>query len=158
MDDETAATVTAVARPWLFVADTSAPGGRTSGDLLNLHALEINKAGDHRLYLAIQQSSFDKQPVLTSNPILKLIAGDSIFSLTALQESPRQLGLSKPLDSSMHRSSQWWFFPLTKDELAAIANSEALKASVELDQAPVAYVEFENRMREFAEFAKALQQ
>jgi len=115
LDEETAATVTVVSEPWIF--STKRPDGpalptvmedrspETTGtareksefaadrrDLISLYAIDVNRMGDHRQYLAVQQS-LPRANGNASVPTLELRSGDQLLALKPVTQTPRELGI-----------------------------------------------------------------
>ena len=55
LDEETAATITIVAEPWIFTGE-QVGASLNDRDYLNMFAIDVNRMGDHRQYLAVLQS------------------------------------------------------------------------------------------------------
>src|SRR4029450_12901120 len=55
LDEKTAATITVVADPWIFTREHFG-AAVDANDFLNLYAIDVNRMGDHRQYLAVLQT------------------------------------------------------------------------------------------------------
>src|SRR5262245_7346855 len=55
LDEKTAATITVVSDPWIFTRERFGTAV-DQNDFLNVYAIDVNRQGDHRQYLAVLQS------------------------------------------------------------------------------------------------------
>jgi hypothetical protein len=125
LDEQTAATITAVAEPWILVRQGSSGRER---DFLNLYAIDVNRMGDHRQYIAVLQW-FPSQKPLSSQPALELHGGGEPILLRASDEDARALGLAQPLVAAQMPDSKWWYFPVDKSVLTSVAQTRNLRAT-----------------------------
>lgn len=131
LDEQTAATITVVAEPWIYSRErTNATSDER--DFLNIYAIDVNRMGDHRQYLAVLQSTplRDAEGRELHWPTLELQIGDEIVSLQASREAAKKLGVASPVAESYTPSSKWWYFPLARQTLARIASVQELQASL----------------------------
>ena len=158
LDMDTAATITVVANPWVFVSDdrNSAFGKR---GFLDLYALDVNRAGTHQRYFAVMQSSFDA--VLpdsgSSGPTLELQAGGQKLEFQSTAQNLRELGVAQPLENKSAMESRWWCFPVTKDDVAAVSQTRDPRVTLVAQDARFTYVEFRNGSKELTELLATLQ-
>ncbi len=155
-DEKTAATITAVAKPWIFTADTaqSAPNSR---DFLNVHAIDVNRGGEHRQYFAVMQSFFVTSPDGdASGPQLELQTPERTISLQPVTQTPRQLGIAEPLEQPFALESRWWYFPVSKEDLATVARSKNLHVALVTSDSRIAYVVFRDGSAELTQLAATL--
>jgi hypothetical protein len=157
LDEDTAATITVVASPWLFVADNPASAFVQRG-YLNLHAFDVNRAGTHQHYFAVMQSSFDVAlPDEKSwTPTLEFQAGDRKLVFQSTAQDPRQLGITRPLERPVALESRWWYFAATKQDIAAVAQMQSPRVLLVGNEAQFSYVEFRNGSKQLAELSAAL--
>jgi hypothetical protein len=152
LDEQTAATIRVVADPWIFVRDRSAADAER--DFLNLYAIDVNRMGEHRQYIAVLQWS----PPLQSEgvvPTLELRAGERAITLQPAGESPRQLGIAQPVAQS-YSSAKWWYFPVEKEALTAIARAHDLQAAFVLNDTRIPYTIWRDGRAELAELTEVL--
>lgn len=126
LDEQTAATIRVVADPWIFTRDRAAAADQR--DFLNLYAIDVNRMGDHRQYIALLQWLPAESAATAGLPTLELRAGERLISLRPTTEEPRKLGIAQPIAQS-YSSSKWWYFPVDKEVLGAIARSQDLQAT-----------------------------
>ena len=157
LDTDSAATITVVANPWIFVSDDGKSAFDRRG-FLNLYATDVNRAGNHERYFAVMQSSFDvRLPDNKSTaPVLELQAGDLKIVLQSTAKNLRQLGVAQPFAEPFAAESRWWCFPVTKDEVAAIAQMRNPQVTLVARDARFTYVEFRNGSKELAELSATL--
>ena len=161
LDEETAATVTVVSEPWIF--STKRPDGpalptvmedrspETTGtareksefaadrrDLISLYAIDVNRMGDHRQYLAVQQS-LPRANGNASVPTLELRSGDQLLALKPVTQTPRELGIAQSPVKANGRGSQWSYFAIDKEVLATVARTHDLQATLIVDGDRIAY-------------------
>jgi hypothetical protein len=134
LDEQTAATITAVKQPWIFTREQNVDNGQR--DFLHLYAIDVNRMGEHRQYIAALQSSAADTSV---RPILELTAGGQTHTLEALAQSPHEIGIAQPIAESYTLTSAWWFYPVDKQTLATLANAGDLRAQMIVGNEPVAY-------------------
>ncbi len=158
LDPDTAATITVVAKPWILLADNS-PSDFNKREFLDLYAVNINRTGDHRQYFAVMQSQFYFAPSNneTAAPVLEIETPTGMIALRSTTQSPRQLGITKPLEEPYTVKSRWWYFPVSKENLGAIARSTNLHATLVSGDARVSYGEFRNGSAELAKLSASLQ-
>lgn len=155
LDEQTAATITVVADPWIFTREqsNSATGER---DFLNLYAIDVNRMGEHRQYLAVLQSLPDSPGANPSTPTLELHAAGHTISLQPLTEDPQKLGIAQPLAPSYTLTSKWWYFPMDKDALAAVARAQDLQVALIVDDERIPYLVWRDGSAELSELTAVL--
>ena len=157
LDEETTATITVVARPWIFAADD--PGSAlVRRGFLNLYAVDVNRTGTHQHYFAVMQSSFeaalpDQQ---SSRPMLEVLANGRKMVFQSTAQTPRQLGIVRVLEKPMALESRWWYFPVTKQDLTVIAQSTIPRIMLAINDTRFTYVEFRNGSKELTELSATL--
>jgi hypothetical protein len=151
LDEQTAATITVVADPWIFTRKNAPP----QLDFFNLYAIDINRMGDHRKYFAVVH--YWPSPQLVANdtgaPMLVLSGGSQELKLAAVSESPRELGIAQPLDKSAPASAKTWLYPVDQASLQAIAQSRQLAATLATDTTNAEYAVWRDGSTELSEFA-----
>ena len=177
LDEETAATVTVVADPWIFFskdereerslptvmddrATRSAIADRMDfaaqrRDLVSLYAIDVNRMGDHRQYLAVQQTLAREAK---SPAAIELHFGDQNLVLQPVAKAPRELGIARPPADANARGSQWNYYAIDKDTLATIARSHALQASLLVDGDRVPFEIWRDGSAELSELSATLRQ
>lgn len=153
LDEETAATITVVADPWIFTGE-QVGATLNDRDYLNVFAIDVNRMGDHRQYLAVLQS-FPANDA-TVAPALELQGGGRTVSLTHATDEPRTLGIAKPLAPSYSMNAKWWYYPVDKDILATVARSKDLKAALVSADKRLAYVMWRDGSEEISELTAVL--
>jgi hypothetical protein len=155
LDEETAATITVVADPWIFTGEQIG-AGPDERDYLNVFAIDVNRMGDHRQYLAVLQSA--PPPALSgvAAPTLELQGGGQTVSLQNTVEQPRKLGIAKPLAPSYSVTARWWYFPVSKEILATIARSRDLQATLVAADKRLPYSIWRDGSEEIAELTSVL--
>lgn len=152
LDEKTAATITVVADPWIFANDRAAAGDER--DFLNLYAIDVNRMGDHRQYLAVLQW----WPLAaTAAPTLELRAEDRTIALQPITVDARELGLAQPVETAHPPTSKWWYFPVDKQALATVARSQNLQATLVVRDERIAYVMWRDGRSELVELTDALE-
>ena len=131
LDDETAATVTMAAEPWIFFTAEAIGFAGNERDYMSLYAFDINRMGAHRQYLAILVSN-PPAAAATSPLTLQLQGGGQRVALQPTTESLRDLGLSKPPAPSYLATARWWYFPVGKDILTTVVRSSDLTAAIDV--------------------------
>ena len=154
LDEETAATITMVAEPWIFSGDQVAFSAKDR-DYLNLIAFDVNRMGGHRQYLAALVST---PPPLTdpSQLRLELQAGGQTLTLQPIMDDTRKLGFVKPLAPSFSPTARWWYFPVTKEILGTVMRSADLGVAVAVADKRVVYTKWRDGSAEVAEFTTIL--
>jgi hypothetical protein len=151
LDEQTAATITAVKEPWIFTREQNVANEQR--DFLHLYAIDVNRMGDHRQYIAALQSS-------ASNPavrrVLQLTAGGQTHRLEALAQSPREIGIAQPIAESYTLTSAWSFFPVDRQTLVALASARDLHAQMIVGDEPIAYALWRDGRDELADLTAVL--
>jgi hypothetical protein len=153
LDEQTAATITVVADPWIFTRKNAPP----QLDFFNLYAIDVNRMGDHKKYFAVVHYWPGPDLAGSSAPTLVLNAGSQEMKLTAAIEDARQLGVAQALDKSAPSSAKTWFYPVDKERLQAIAQSRQLAAMLATEKIEATYVVWRDGSSELSEFATALE-
>jgi hypothetical protein len=165
LDEETAATITVVADPVVFVRESASATTLGSErpafaseqrDYLNLYAIDVNRMGDHRQYLAVLQwlPPVDAATAVAP-PTLELRTNSATIVLQPTAEQPRRLGIAKPLADS-YSSSKWWYFAVDKQTLATLAAGQSLNAVLVAGGQRVDYVMWRDGRAQLAELTSAL--
>jgi hypothetical protein len=164
LDEQTAATITIVADPVIFVSETAGPRGLdrerspfgqdANRDYLELYGIDVNRMGSHRQYFVIQKWLTPDNG--ESRAILELTVNDGTIELRATPEDPRKLGISAPPAPIFSRSSKWWYFPTDTATLRRIAAASSLDASLVIGERRMAYEIFTDGRAQLGELAAAL--
>jgi len=148
LDEQTAATITVVADPWVFNRQGTTP----QLDFINLYAIDVNRMGDHRQYLVVVQ--YWPAPEWSSaQPTLEIYAGEQRVSLKPSEASPRELGVEESFDTSAPRSAERWFYPVDREQLARIARTNHTSIALVKDDLHAAYAVWRDGSAELNEFA-----
>jgi hypothetical protein len=155
LDEKTAATITVVADPWVLASERSAENDER--DFLNLYAIDVNRMGEHRQYLAVLQW-WPASDAVSGNvaPTLQLHAADGTISLSPAPADARALGIAQPVAQSTAIGSKWWYFPVNKDVLADVAKSPDLRATLVVGSAQTAFIKWRDGSAELIELTDAL--
>lgn len=155
LDEETAATVTVVSEPWIFTGELVAFAAKDR-DYLNLFAVDINRQGEHRQYLAALVST--PPPALTDASTLTLeLQGDGkTVALQPTTTALRELGVSKPLSPSYSSTARWWYFPVGKDVLGSIMRAKDLAVTLATPDKRMTYTMWRNGGVEVGELTAVL--
>lgn len=150
LDEETAATITVVARPWIFSRKDASP----QVDFFHLYAIDVNRMGDHRKYFALIHywPGSDLAGPGQTPPTLVLAGGGRELRLEAAREEARQIGLGQPLDSSAPSSSRSWFYPIECESLRPLAQSRDLTATLVTGRVRAEYALWRDGSSELSEF------
>jgi hypothetical protein len=150
LDEQTAATITVVADPWIFTRKNAAP----QLDFFHLYAIDVNRMGDHKKYFAIVHYWPSEEIAASGAPVLVLRGGSRELKLEPVPQTPRQLGIAQPLDKSAPASAQTWLYPVDSGSLQAIAQSRQLAASLLTSKGgDAAYAVWRDGSTELSEFA-----
>lgn len=147
LDPQTAATITAVAAPWVFTREGAPP----QLDFLHVYALDVNRMGDHRQYLALAQ--YWPESDAQDAPTLELVSLDTQVALEPLQMQGRQLGIGQHLDPLAPKTTRWWFYSLSGETLDFLARADHLSAALIEPARRSTYVVWRNGSAEAREFA-----
>lgn len=176
LDEATAATVTVVAEAWIYSEKRARPAATPmdnrsaaagafpsefasdNRDFLSVYAIDVNRMGSHRQYLAVLQSHpRDGTSGATGpTPTLELGIADRTLSLQTITQTPRALGIAQAPAEAAMRGSRWWYFPVGKDVLAAIAGSRDLQAALVVEGERITYEVWRDGSAELAELTAVL--
>ena len=151
LDEQTAATITVVADPWIFTRKNAPP----QLDFFNLYAIDVNRMGDHKKYFVVVHY-WPEGDMATTAPTLVLNGGSQEIKLQATTEDGRKLGIAQPLDKAAPSSSRNWFYPVDKATLQALAQSRQLGASLITSKTTADYAVWRDGSSELSEFALAV--
>jgi hypothetical protein len=155
LDEKTAATITVVADPWVLVSDRSDRAGER--DFLNLYAIDVNRQGDHRQYLAVLHWWPTAEAASGKvTPTLELHAADRTIALHPAPEDARTLGIAQPIAEPASFGSKWWYFPVNKEILADLAKSADLRATLAVGAAQIGFIKWRDGSAELVELTDAL--
>jgi hypothetical protein len=150
LDEQTAATITVVADPWIFTRKNAPP----QLDFFNLYAIDVNRMGDHKKYFVVVHY----WPGIEMNgpaPTLVLNGGNQELKLQATLDDARRLGIAQPLDKAAPSSAKSWFYPVDKASLQAIARTRQLAAALITEKTNADYAVWRDGSSELSEFAVA---
>lgn len=160
LDEQTAATITVVAEPVIFVTESPRNFDGTvradaNRDYMELYGLDVNRMGDHRQYLALMkwQTPQDTGDAL---PVLSLQIGGSTLELRATGDDARTLGIAQPVSRGYLKSSRWWYFPADAPTLRRIASAGDLAATLTLNAQSFDYVLFGDGRAQLSALTEAL--
>jgi hypothetical protein len=155
LDEKTAATITVVADPWVLASERSAANDER--DFLNLYAIDVNRMGEHRQYLAVLQW-WPTSEVASGKvaPTLQLIATDRTITLNPAPEDASALGIARPVAQTTAPGSKWWYFPVNKELLADVAKSPNLRATLVVGSDHTSFTQWRDGSAELIELTDAL--
>lgn len=154
LDEETAATITVVSDPWIFTGERMG-ALLNDRDYLNMFAIDVNRMGDHRQYLAVLQSI--PPPALAEGvPSLELRGSGQTVLLQHAAGTARQLGIAKPLAPSYSGTAKWWYFPVDKQLLGTVMRANDLQAALITTERRLAYVMWRDGSAEISELTAVL--
>lgn len=154
LDEQTAATIRVVADPWIFTRDRTGAAADQS-DFLNLYAIDVNRQGDHRQYIAMLQWAPPPESSTATLPTLELQAGERLIALQPTTEDARKLGIAQPIAES-YNASKWWYFPVDKQVLGDIARAQDLRATFVMNDERIPYAIWRDGSAELAELTAVL--
>ncbi|MGH8175549.1 MAG: hypothetical protein ACREV5_04730 [Steroidobacter sp.] len=157
LDEQTAATITVVADPWIFSRERTNETA-DQRDFLNVYAIDVNRMGDHKQYFAVLQSLplVDSQGRELPAPTLQLRTSADVLSLEPTPEEPRKLGLARPVAESYSLTSKWWYFPVDRQTLASVATSGDVQATLVVGETQTPYVLWRDGRAEVEELTSVL--
>jgi hypothetical protein len=157
LDEQTTATITVVAEPWIFSHERSNER-LDQRDYLNVYAIDVNRMGDHRQYLAVLQSSplRDKEGRDTPPPTLQLRASGEELTFRPAADDSRQLGVAQPVAQSYTYESRWWYYPVDRRTLDRLASSRDVQASLVAGEVRAVYVLWRDGSAEAAALSSAI--
>lgn len=162
LDERTAATITVVAEPVIFVGASSLAAridrprsdfGAANRDYIELYGIDVNRMGSHRQYFVVQKWLGGQAD---ASAVLALQTGEGTVELTSTAEDLRELGLSGPIARGSSRASQWWYFPTDTATLRRVANAGSLAATLTVGDQRLAYELFSDGRAQLGELASAL--
>lgn len=131
LDERTAATITVVRDPWIFTRGSVRAGTGEYRDFLHLYAIDVNRMGEHKQYIAALHSlSLEGMTDWADPPRLELKADAWSMSFQASPAEAREIGIAQPVAESYALEATWWYFPIDKQRLATIANGPQLEAEL----------------------------
>jgi hypothetical protein len=148
LDEQTGATITAVAEPWVFNRERSAP----QLDFINMYAIDINRMGEHRQYLVVVQY-WPAPEWKAAQPLLEIQAADDRVRLQPIDTTARELGIGQPLDPSAPRAAKYWFYPVERAQLERIARTQHTSVALLKDEVRASYIVWRDGSAELNEFA-----
>jgi hypothetical protein len=148
LDEQTAATIKVVSDPWIFTRERTDSAVDTH-DYLNVYAIDVNRMGDHRQYLAVLKA----WPQDSSDATLELVTSEGSVKLLPTKASARELGIAQPIASAFAYDATWRYFPVNKEVLAKLAHSQNLSAAVDSADTRVPYVMWRDGSAEVTELA-----
>ncbi|HMN45999.1 MAG TPA: hypothetical protein PKE27_15585 [Povalibacter sp.] len=164
LDEQTAATITVVAEPVIFVGTSSLAarvdrprsefGATGNRDYLELYGIDVNRMGSHQQYFVVQKWLGDKGASVTA--VLELQTGEGAVELRSTDEDLRKLGLSGPIAPEFSKSSQWWYFPTDTATLRRVAGASGLVANLTVGDQRTAYALFSDGRAQLGALASAL--
>ncbi|HEU4601429.1 MAG TPA: hypothetical protein VFS24_05650 [Steroidobacteraceae bacterium] len=152
LDEQTAATIKVVADPWIFSRERTSSAVDTH-DYLNIYAIDVNRMGEHRQYLAVLKA----WPENSASSTLELTTQDGTITLAPTSQSARELGIAQPIASTFAYDATWRYFPIDKEVIAKLGRSPDLRAAVTTSDTRVAYTMWRDGSAEMTELAAELQ-
>lgn len=157
LDERTAATITVVRDPWIFTREAVRTANGQYRDFLQLYAIDVNRMGDHKQYLAALYSlSAPSAADASVPPTLELEAAEWSMSLQASTAQPKEIGLARPVADAYALDATWSYFPVDKQALARIANASDLEAEIIWRGERTAYALWRDGREELSELTAVL--
>ncbi len=157
LDEHTAATITVVKDPWIFTRASVHAGSGQYRDFLHLYAVDVNRMGDHKQYLAALYSlAAESTPSSESPATLELKTRNGSISLNASTAEPKELGIVQPIAPSYALDATWSYFPVDKQTLATIANTTEMDASIVRGDEKTDYAQWRDGRDELSELTAVL--
>jgi hypothetical protein len=151
LDEQTAATIKVVSDPWIFTRERSSSAVDTH-DYLNIYAIDVNRMGNHRQYLAVLKAWAAE----SSDSTLELITNEGSIKLEPTTASARELGIAQPVASAFAYDATWRYYPVNKEVLAKLAHSQNLSAAVDANETRIPYVMWRDGSAEVTELTAVL--
>jgi hypothetical protein len=160
LDETTAATLTVAAEPWIFTPAVSSNGAiaidRRARDFLTLYAVDVNRQGDHRQYIAALHAAPPLEWSAEALPALRLRFGGEEITLSQPLANARQVGIAQPLAPSYSLASKWWFYSVDKTVLKRLASARELVADFSADGKTLDYSLWRDAGAQVAELTTVL--
>jgi hypothetical protein len=154
LDEQTAATITKVAEPWVFNRE----GAPAQLDFVHLYALDVNRMGNHQLYLVVLKHWAAPDLPQDRAPLLEVRTSNaSNLSFEAVPSSAREIGIGQPLDPMAPRGAQSWCYPVNAAQLASISSSNDIRLALVAGDKRAPYVVWRDARAAFNELALAAQ-
>lgn len=153
LDEQTAATITKVAEPWVFNRE----GAPVQLDFVHLYALDVNRMGNHQIYLVVLKHWAAPDLPEDRAPQLEVQTTDaSALSFEALSASARELGIGQPLDPMAPRGVKYWCYPITAEQLSLLSRSGDTRVTLIVDGTRATYVVWRDAQSAFSAFVDAV--
>lgn len=149
LDEQTAATITVVADPWIFTRKNAPP----QLDFFNLYAIDVNRMGAHKKYFVVVH--YWPAEDMKATPPQLVLGGGQALKLSAISQDARSLGIAQPIDKAAPASARNWFYPVDNETLQSIARNRQLAASLVSAAATSEYAVWRDGSSELSEFAVA---
>ena len=154
LDEQTAATITKVAEPWVFNRE----GAPAQLDFVHLYALDVNRMGKHQLYLVVLKHWAAPDLPEDRAPLLEVqLSKSSPLSFEALPSSARELGIGQPLDPMAPRAARSWCYPIDAAQLASISSTGIERLALVAGDKRAPYVVWSDAHVAFNELAVMVQ-
>lgn len=153
LDETTAATITIVADPWIFNRKDAPP----QLDFVHLYAIDVNRMGEHRKYLAVVKYWPAADLPSDARPKLVVQLPEREIALDPIEADGRELGIGEPIDKSAPRTARSWFYPLDKEHLEAVGRARELSVALLAGETRASYIVWRDGSAEMSEFAAVAQ-
>lgn len=151
LDERTAATITMVAHPWIFNREHVS----AQLDFVHLYAIDVNRMGDHRKYLAVVKywpaPEHERYPDLL--PVLVVRLQDEILELSPAEGDLKSHGVGQPLDAAAPKSAKTWLYPVDAEKLKRIASAGELSLALLANDTRADYIVWRDGRAELSEFS-----
>ena len=152
LDEQTAATITAVPEPWIFHREGTTP----QLDFVHLYAVDVNRMGEHRQYLVVVKHwpapDFASEPI----PALEVSAESQQVHIEAVQASARELGVGQALDKTAPKGAQSWFYPVDQSVLRVLSRSPDVKLGLTHSEGQASYIVWRDGHAAFRELSETV--
>jgi hypothetical protein len=135
-DEATAATITEVIEPWTFMRERP-EAAVNAADYISLTAVDVNRVGDHRLYLVAQAWSTIDREVWRGfdSPDLQIFADGRALSLKLVQPDPNLIGFGSLTRDKPGRPR--WIYTVNAEQCAFLAHASQVRLSLKSGNATV---------------------
>lgn len=156
LDEHTAATITVVKDPWIFTRESVRAGSGQYRDFLHLYAIDVNRMGDHKQYIAALHSLTGDSGSTDAPATLELETRSGTMRLQASTAQPKELGIVQPIAPSYALDATWFYFSVDKHTLATIANTAEMDAALVWNGERIDYALWRDGREELSELTAVL--
>lgn len=158
LDKTTAATITTVDAPWILMRERPQVAVNLR-DYLSIYALDVNRTGQHRCYLLVQEWSTigDIAARAAQASEIAIHADGRRIQLHAAREEARDLGIGDSIAPDRGRGSHLLYYPVSRDVLEFVSTAENVTVQVSSQDLSSAYEIWRDGRSALAQFVKAVE-